>query len=89
MTKKQFRKDVEAKLDTAFGHLAKGADKKFKKILKKASQLLTDVLHKTEPKPKTVKTKKITTKTVAKATTPAPKKKAPVKAVKKAVAKKK
>jgi hypothetical protein len=89
MTKKQFRKDVEAKLDTTFGHLAKAADKKFKKILKKASQLLTDVLHKPEPKPKTVKTKKIATKTVAKVTAPVPKKKAPVKAVKKSAVKKK
>ena len=79
MTKKQFRKDVEAKLDTAFGHLAKGADKKFKKILKKASQLLTDVLHKPEPKPKTEKTKRVPTKKAPKATTP----------VKKAVVKKK
>jgi hypothetical protein len=98
MTKKQFRKDIETKLDTAFGHLAKGADKKFRKILKKASQLLTDVLHKPEPKPGVVKSKEIITKTATKtaikaaikaAPKAAPKKKAPVKAVKKSVVKKK
>lgn len=99
MTKKQFRKDVETKLDTAFGHLVKGADKKFKKIVKKASQLLADVLHQPEPKTKTVKTKKIATKTktetkaVSKTVKPAPKVKAPakspVKATKKAAVKKK
>lgn len=94
MTKKQFRKDIETKLDTAFGHLAKAADKKFRKIVKKASQLLADVLHKSEPKiktakPKPVKTKKIITKTDTKTTKPIPKKKAAVKAIKKPVVKKK
>jgi hypothetical protein len=92
MTKKQFRQDVEAKLDTAFGHLAKAADKKFRKVLKKASQLLTDVLHKSEPKPKKVKTKQIATKTDSKVETkttkPTPIKKAPAKAIKKAAVKK-
>ena len=83
MDKKQFRKDIEAKLDTAFGHLAKGAEKKFKKILKKASHLLANGLHKPEPKPAKAKKKKAAP---AKA---APKKKAPVKAVKKSAAKKK
>lgn len=85
MDKKQFRKDIEAKLDTAFGHLAKGADKKFRKLIKKASHLLANGLHKPEPKPKPAKTKK----KKATAAKPAPKKKAPVKAVKKSVAKKK
>jgi hypothetical protein len=88
MTKKQFRQDVETKLDTAFGHLAKGADKKFKKAIKKASQLLTDVLHKSEPKPKKAKTKKIVTKKDSKATKPVPKKKVSIKALKKASVKK-
>ena len=95
MNKKQLRKEIEAKLDTTFGHLAKEADKKFRKIIKKASHLLTDVLHQTEAKPKKVKkaitvpvTKKLT-KTVVKATEPAPKKKAVKKAVKKVAAKKK
>lgn len=85
MDKKQFRKDIEAKLDTAFGHLAKGADKKFRKLVKKASHLLANGLHKPEPKPKPAKAKK---KKAAPAK-PAPKKKAPVKAAKKPAAKKK
>lgn len=89
MTKKHFRKDIETKLDTAFGHLANAADKKFRKIVKKASQLLADVLHQPEPKTTTVKTKKIKATASTKSTKPVPKKKAPVKAIKKTVVKKK
>ncbi len=83
MDKKQFRKDIEAKLDTTFGHLAIGAEKKFKKLLKKAAHLLANGLHKPEPKPANPKKKKAAP---AKST---PKKKAPVKAVKKSAVKKK
>ena len=83
MDKKQFRKDIEAKLDTTFGHLAKGADKKFRKLIKKASHLLANGLHKPETKPAKVKKKK------AVPAKPAPKKKAPAKAAKKSIAKKK
>jgi hypothetical protein len=92
MNKKQFRKDIETKLDNALGHLAKDADKKFRKIVKKASQLFTDVLH--TPKPKSVKAIKIKsksdkkiTKTVPTKTVPA--KKTPKKVIKKAAVKKK
>lgn len=95
MNKKQLRKEIEAKLDTTFGHLAKDADKKFSKIIKKASHLLTDVLHHKEAKPKKVKkattapVKKKTVKPVVKATEAAPKKKAAVKTAKKVTVKKK
>jgi hypothetical protein len=97
MNKKQFRKDIETKLDNALGHLAKDADKKFRKIVKKASQLFTDVLH--TPKPKSVKEIKIKSKSDKKITktVPAktdstktvPTKKAPKKVIKKAAVKKK
>jgi hypothetical protein len=87
MNKKQFRKDIETKLDNALGHLAKDADKKFRKIVKKASQLFTDVLHTT--KPKSVKAIKIKTKSDKKITKTVPAKKTPKKVVKKAVVKKK
>lgn len=83
MDKKQFRKDIEAKLDTGFGHLVKGSDKKFKKLIKKAAHLLADGLHKPEPKPTKAKAKK------ALAAKPVAKKKAPRKAVKKPTVKKK
>lgn len=73
MDKKQFRKDIEAKLDTTFGHLAKGGDKKFRNLIKKTSHLLADGLHKPEPKPAKAKKKKSTPVKAA------PKKKAPVK----------
>lgn len=66
MNKKQFRKEIESKLDTAFGYLATGTEKKFAKVIKKASLLLTDVLHKKESTTKTVKTKKIKAKVEAK-----------------------
>jgi hypothetical protein len=56
--KKQFRKDIEAKLGETFGHLAEGAEKKFKKLVKKLSHLLTDGLHKPEPKPAKAKKRK-------------------------------
>lgn len=51
MDKKLFRKDIESKLSETFGHLAEGAEKKFKKLVKKLSHVLTDGLHKPEPKP--------------------------------------
>lgn len=50
MSKKEFRKEIEAKLDTVFGHMANKADKKFKKLVKKAAHILSDGLHKPEPK---------------------------------------
>lgn len=83
MDKKQFRKDIEAKLDTTFGHLAKGGDKKFKKLVKKISHLLTDQLHKPEPKPAKAKKKETALPKTA------PKKKAAKKVAKKPSAKKK
>lgn len=83
MDKKKFRKDIEAKLDTTFGHLAEGGDKKFKKLVKKISHLLTDQLHKPEPKPAKAKKKEAAPpKTI-------PKKKAAKKATKKPLPKKK
>jgi hypothetical protein len=81
MDKKQFRKDIEAKLDTGFGHLVKGSDKKFRKLIKKAAHLLADGLHKPEPKTTDTKTKK------AAPAKPAAKKKAPRKALKKSAIK--
>lgn len=90
MKKKELQKDVEAKLHSTFGHLAKDAEKKFSKIVKKVSRLLSDVLHKKETKAKLVKpisaTKATTASSVKK---PLTKKKASVKIVKKVAAKKK
>ena len=85
MNKKQFRKEIESKLDTAFGYLAIGAEKKFEKVIKKASLLLTDVLHKKEPTTKKVKTKKNKVTVAKKTKKQLPKKKT---IVKKATAKK-
>lgn len=81
MNKKQFRKDIEAKLDTSFRHLVKGSEKKFRKLIKKAAHLLKEGLHK--PNPAKTKTKK------AAPVKAAPKKKAPRKASKKSAVKKK
>lgn len=72
MSKKEFRKEIEAKLDTVFGHMANKADKKFKKLVKKAAHILSDGLHKTEPKSgKIKKVKKTVVKAAAKKTAPA------------------
>lgn len=53
--KKQFRKNIETKLEKTFIDLAHTADKKFKKLVKKVSRLLADGLH---HKPKKVAQKK-------------------------------
>jgi hypothetical protein len=87
MNKKQFQKDIETKLDNALGHLAKDADKKFRKIVKKASKLFTDVLHST--KPKSVNTAKVTTKSDKVIANTEPKKRGAKKVVKKVESKKK
>jgi hypothetical protein len=50
MKKKELQKEVESKLHSTFGHLAKDTEKKFSKIVKKVSKLLIDVLHKKESK---------------------------------------
>jgi hypothetical protein len=85
MAKKEFRKEIEAKLDTAFGHMAAKADKKFRKLLKKAAHILADGLH--QPDTKAVK-KKAAKKAVAKSK-PVVKKAAPLKKTSKSSPKKK
>lgn len=79
MDKKQFRKDIESKLSETFGHLAKGAEKKFKKLVKKLSHVLTDGLHKPEPKPAKAKKQKAAAKKSPGKTVKKPAKKQPAK----------
>jgi dihydroneopterin aldolase len=73
-SKKHMRKDIETKIDNAIGHLAQAADKKFRKLIKKASKILADGLH---HKPKPVK--KATVKKVKKPVAAKPVKKVTVK----------
>jgi hypothetical protein len=87
MNKKQFRKEIESKLDTIFGYLAIGSEKKFSKVIKKAALILTDELHKKEIKPKKAAPKK-NKKVVTKKKNKLPEKKAIVKAEKKVTVKK-
>jgi hypothetical protein len=91
MKKKELQKDIESKLQSTFGHLAKDAEKKFSKVVKKVSKLLIDVLHKKETKTTSTKTK-ITKKSIVGSSLikkPVTKKKTSVKIVKKTANKKK
>ncbi len=81
-SKKQLRSDIATKLDNAIGHMAQSADKKFKKLIKKAAKILADGLH---HKPKKAPAKK----KVAAPAKPAVKKAAVKKAAPKKAAKKK
>ena len=64
--KKQFRKDIESRIEKAIGNLAQAADKKFKKLLKKASKLLADGLHHHKPKSAGIKKTVVPAKPAAK-----------------------
>jgi len=71
MDKKQLRKNLELRLENTLSDLAQAADKKFKKLVKKASKLLADGLHHNKPEPVSVNKKanapkKVTKKTAAK-----------------------
>lgn len=71
MYKKQLRKNIELRLENTLSDLAQAADKKFKKLVKKASKLLADGLHHNKPEPVSVNIKanapkKVTKKTPAK-----------------------
>ena len=51
LSKKEIRKNIESKLVNALEEMAKSADKKFKKAIKKSTHILADAFHPAKKKP--------------------------------------